>query len=164
MAKVKDPNKQKAKRNVPLGQLIFEIIWYTLCGLVGLWGLTYIVLGIVIDYLPITANDEGLVEANIKFTETFKLDFFSWGLIILAIAAVAAVVVLILFSGKVDRDYEKNVRRAQRMAQLDAEMDAEMAEQEVVDAEVAPVEEKPAPAEEETAPVEEAPEEVKDEE
>ena len=162
MAKVKDPSKQKAKRNVPLGQLIFEIIWYTLCGLVGLWGLTYIVLGIVIDYLPITAEDEGLIKANIKFAEKFKLDFFSWGLIILAIAAVAAVVVLIVFSGKVDRDYEKNVRRAQRMAQLDAEMDAEMAEeQEVVDAEVAPVEEKPAPVEEEPAPVEEAPEEEK---
>ena len=162
MAKVKDPSKQKAKRNVPLGQLIFEIIWYTLCGLVGLWGLTYIVLGIVIDYLPITAKDEGLVEANIKFAETFKLDFFSWGLIILAIAAVAAVVVLIVFSGKVDRDYEKNVRRAQRMAQLDAEMDAEMASEEaVIDAEVAPVEEKPAPVEEEPAPVEEAPEEEK---
>ena len=149
MAKVKDPSKEKAKRNVPLGQLVFEIIWYTLCGLVGLWGLTYIVLGIVIDYLPITTKDEGLVEANNKFAETFKLDFFSWGLIILAIAAVAAVIVLLVFSGKVDRDYEKNVRRAQRMAQLDAEMDAEMEEQNVIEAEVAPVEEKPEPVEEE---------------
>lgn len=154
MAKVKDPSTLDAKKNVPVGQLVFEIIWYTICGLVGLWGLTYIVLGIVIDYLPITAKDSGLVETNIKFAEKFKLDFFGWGLIILAIAAVAAVVVLLIFSGKVDRDYEKNVRRAQRMAQLDAEMDAEMEEQQVVDAEVAPVEEAPAPSEE--TPAEEA--------
>ena len=147
MAKVKDPSKTKAKRNVPLGQFIFEVIWYTLCGGVALWGLTYIVLGIVIDYLPITAEDDGLVKANAEFAKTFKLDYFGWGLIILAIAAVAAVIVLIVFSSKVDRDYEKNVRRAQRMAQLDAEMDAEMAELDVVDAEVAPVEE-PTPVEE----------------
>ena len=153
MAKVKDPSKEKAKRNVPLGQLVFEIIWYTLCGLVGLWGLTYIVLGIVVDYLPITVEDSGLVKANAEFAETFKLDYFGWGLIILAIGAVAAVIVLIIFSSKVDRDYEKNVRRAQRMAQLDAEMDAEMEELGVVDAEVTPVEEKPA---EEAVPEEKA--------
>ena len=151
MAKVKDPSKTKAKRTVPLGQLIFEIIWYTLCGGVALWGLTYIVLGIVVDYLPITVEDSGLVKANAEFAETFKLDYFGWGLIILAIGAVAAVIVLIIFSSKVDRDYEKNVRRAQRMAQLDAEMDAEMEELGVVDAEVTPVEEKPA---EEAAPEE----------
>ena len=68
-----------------------------------------------------------------------------WGLIILAIAAVAAVVVLILFSNKVDRDYEKNVRRAQRLAQLEAEEAKEESIEEqkiVVDAEVQPVEEK----------------------
>ena len=64
------------------------------------------------------------------------------------------------------RDYEKNVRRAQRMAQLDAEVEreekAELGEEEVVDVEVAPVqEEKPAeePVKEEAQVEEEKPEE-----
>ena len=155
MKKIKDPSKKAAKKKFPLHP--FELVWYILCGLVGLWGLTYIVLGIVIDYLPTTAEDEGLVKANGEFAKTFKLDFFGWGLIILAIAAVAVVLVLLLFSSKIDRDYEKNVRRAQRMAQLDAEVEKEeqAEQQEIVDAEVEPVkEEKPEP---EAEPVEEKP-------
>lgn len=173
MKKVKEPKPAKAKRNVSVGQLIFEIIWYTICGGVALWGLTYITLGIIIDYLPIKDADDGLVKfQQEQFIKYFKLDFFGWGLIILAIAAVAAVIVLLLCSNKVDRDYEKNVRRAQRMAQLDAEVEKEeLAEQDVVDAEVEPVkEEKPEQPEEkeptpEAEPVEEKPaEEEKKEE
>ena len=164
MAKIKDPSKKENKKQLTLHP--FEWVWYILCGLVALWGLTYIVLGSIAENLPIKANDEGLVKINLDFAKTFKLDFLGWGLIILAIAAVAIVLVLLLFSNKVDRDYEKNVRRAQRMAQLDAEVEreekAELGEEEVVDAEVAPVqEEKPAeePVEEEAQVEEEKPEE-----
>ena len=142
MRKIKDPSVKMNKKNLPLHPS--EYVWYILTGLVGIWGLTYIVLGIVIQNLPIKSKDEGLVEASAKFAKTFGLDFFGWGLIILAIAAVAAVVVLLLFSNKVDRDYEKTVRRAQRLAQLEAEeAKEEQEQQQVIDAEVAPVEEKP---------------------
>ena len=133
----------------------------------GIWGLTYIVLGLVASYLPIKAEDPELVKANAKILELFKLDFLGWGLIILAISAVAAVVVLVLFSNKVDRDYEKNVRRAQRLAQLEAEEEKEenIEEQKiVVDAEIEKV---PEPEEEKVvineSPVEEPAEEKKEE-
>ena len=143
MRKIKDPSKKKTLK-LPLHP--FEFVWYTLCGLVGIWGLTYIVLGLVAQNLPIKSEDKGLVKANLDFAKTFKLDFFGWGLIILAIAAVAAVVVLLLFSNKVDREYEKTTRRAQRLAQLEAEEAKEDAEaeakEEIVDAEVAPAEER----------------------
>ena len=143
MKKIKDPSVKKNTKKLPLHP--FEFVWYILVGLVGIWGLTYIVLGLVASYLPISTEDPGLVEANEKILKLFKLDFLGWGLIILAIAAIAAVVVLILFSNKVDRDYEKNVRRAQRLAQLEEEEAKEenIEEQKIViDAEVAPVEEK----------------------
>ena len=144
MRKIKDPSKKKTLK-LPLHP--FELVWYTVCGLVGIWGLTYIVLGLVAQNLPIKSEDEGLVKANLDFAKTFKLDFFGWGLIILAIAAVAIVVVLLLFSNKVDREYEKTTRRAQRLAQLEAEEAKEEAEasakEEVVDAEVEPVKEEP---------------------
>ena len=143
MSKIKDPSKKQNKKKFPLHP--FELVWYILCGLVGIWGLTYIVLGIVANQLPIRTEDQPLVEADNKIKELFKLNFLSWGLIILAIAAVAVVLVLVLFSNKVDRDYEKNVRRAQRLAQLEAEeLKEESIEDQkiVVDAETAPVEEK----------------------
>lgn len=143
MRNIKDPSAKKNKKALPLHP--FEIVWYSICLLVGLWGLTYIVLGLVAENLPITSKKEGLVAANADFAKTFKLDFFGWGLIILAIAAVAAVIVLLLFSNKIDLDYEKNVRRAQRLAQLEAEeMKEEAAEEkseEIIDAEVTPVSE-----------------------
>ena len=143
MKKIKDPSVKKNKKKFPLHP--FELVWYILVGLVGIWGLTYIVLGTIASYLPIQSEDPALVKANNKILELFKLDMLGWGLIILAIAAVAAVVVLILFSNKVDRDYEKNVRRAQRLAQLEAEEAKEESIEEqkiVVDAEVEPIEEK----------------------
>ena len=145
MSKIKDPSVKQNKRKLPLHP--FELVWYILTGLVGVWGLTYIVLGLVAENLPITSEDKGLVKANAAFAKTFKLDFFGWGLIILAIAAVAAVIVLLLFSNKVDRDYEKKVRRAQRIAQLEAE---EVKEENVniIDAKVEPVAEEPKPVEE----------------
>ncbi len=144
MSKIKDPSVKNNKKKLPLHP--FEIVWYALCALVGLWGLTYIVLGIIAENLPITSEDKGLVKASAQFAKTFGLDFLGWGLIILAIAGIAAVIVLLLFSNKVDRDYEKTVRRAQRLAQLEAEEAKEEAEaeagEEVVEATVEPVQEK----------------------
>ena len=140
MSKIKDPSLKKNKKALPLHP--FEFVWYILTGLVGVWGLTYIVLGLVAQNLPITSEDKGLVAANSTFQKTFGLDFFGWGLIILAIAAVAAVIVLLLFSNKVDREYEKNVRRAQRLAQLEAEEIKEEEKEEAIEAEIQkPVEE-----------------------
>ena len=154
MSKIKDPSVKKNRKRFPLHP--FELVWYILTGLVGAWGLTYIVLGLVAQNLPVKAEDDGLVKANIDFAKTFKLDFFGWGLIILAIAAVAAVIVLLVFSSKVDRDYEKNVRRAQRMAQMEAE-EARLEKEEAIDAEVEPVKKEPEEEKEEPeAPAEEA--------
>ena len=114
--------EQKKKLPLSLG----ELIWYSLMGGLGLWGLTYIVLGLVAKYAPVRDADNELLKASNAIEKAFGLGFFYWGLIILAIAAVAAVLVLILFSNKVDRDYEKNARRAQRLAQLEAEEEKEI--------------------------------------
>ena len=119
MRKIKDPSKKANKKKLPLHPA--ELVWYIVCGLVGLWGLTYIVLGLIAENLPIESEDGEFVAANAKFAETFGLDWLGWGLIILAIAAVCAAVVLLVLSNKSDRDYEKNTRRAARLAQLEAE-------------------------------------------
>lgn len=136
MRKIKDPSKKANKKKLPLHPA--ELVWYIVCGLVGLWGLTYIVLGLIAENLPITSEDNDFVAANAKFADTFGLDWLGWGLIILAIAAIAAAAVLLVLSNKSDRDYEKNTRRAARLAQLEAEE----AKEEQQEQQEAPVQEK----------------------
>lgn len=89
---------------------IFEIIWYSLCGAVALWGLTYTTLGVITRFTSV----EALIEADEVITNVFKLGFFGWGLIILSIAAVAIIIVLLINAKKVDREYEKTIRRQAR--------------------------------------------------
>ena len=101
---------KKETKKLPLS--IFEIVWYSLMAGLGLWGLTYIVLGLVAAYAPIPDADNKLVDGNNAIAKAFGLGFFGWGLIILAIAAVGAVIALLLTSRKADREYEKSQRRA----------------------------------------------------
>lgn len=100
------------------GTKIFEIVWYTLCGAVALWGLTYTVLGLVSNELR---SKELLSQANQVIADTFGLGFFGWGLIILGIVTVAAVIVLLVFAKRVDRDFEKTQRRAARRSAMQQE-------------------------------------------
>lgn len=95
-------------------QKIFEIVWYAICGAVALWGLTYIVLGLVAGELGIHSSKNVLLQASNEIQNTFGLGFFYWGLIILAIAAVSAVIVLLIYAKRIDRDVEKTQRRAAR--------------------------------------------------
>ena len=129
MRKIKDPSKKKNK--TPLALHPAELVWYIICGLLALWGLTYIVLGLVAENLPITTDESAFALANKSFADTFGLDWLGWGLIILAIGALGAVIVLLALAGKTDREYEKTTRRAQRLAQLEAEVIKEEASEEV---------------------------------
>lgn len=118
--KIKDPSKKKTKKKLPLHPA--ELVWYIICGLLMVWGLTYIVMGIVAENLPVTTDESAFALANKEFARLFGLDWLGWGLIILSIGAVGAAVVLLALAGKSDREYEKNTRRAQRLAQLEAEV------------------------------------------
>lgn len=110
---------------------IFEIVWYAVCGAVALWGLTYIVLGICARYLP---DSNPLIGADAAFKKVFKLGFYYWGIIILVIATLAAIIVLLINAKKADRAYEKEQRRAARLASIrNSETPS------VIDAEVEPV-------------------------
>ena len=41
------------KKKLPVS--IFELVWYPICALVIIWGLTYVVLGLVTKYNNINA-------------------------------------------------------------------------------------------------------------
>jgi len=112
----------------------FEIVWYSITGAVGLWGLVYIVLGVICRFLK---SDNALFKANAYIGKTFGLGgYFWWGIIILAIALVCFLLVALIFATKADGVVDKASKRAARLARLQ-EIDAKEAEAApVVDAEV----------------------------
>ena len=151
-----------AKKKLKVG--IFEIIWYIICALVILWGVTYVALALIDKY-----NDfKDLHSFATKFESTFGLSLYFWGLIIVAIAVVAGVVVMLVYAKIFDRAADREQRRSARLAALKKE-DKVVAEQkpEVVEEKVEeqPKVEEPAPEQpQEEAQVEEAPVEEKPEE
>ena len=140
-----------AKKKLPLS--IFEIVWYSICVLVMIWGLVYVILGLIDG-----ANDlTSLHKFMANFKKTFGLTMYFWGLIIFAIGVVAGVTVMIIYAKTFDKAADREQRRSARLSALNKKEDKVVAEQkpEVVEEKSAeqPVEEKPV----EEAPQVEAP-------
>ena len=93
---------------------VFELVWYILCGLVALWGLTYICIGVINHFASISS----LNDFCNGFKGMFKLSIHVWGALIIAIAAVAAVIVLLVFAKTVDRASDREQRRSARLSAL----------------------------------------------
>ena len=101
------------KKKLPVS--IVELVWYPICALVIIWGLTYVVLGLITKY----NNDlTALAEFNTNFKKLFGLDFYFWGLIIIAIGVVAGVAVMLFFAKVFDRATEREQRRSARLDAL----------------------------------------------
>lgn len=113
-----------AKKN-KLPVSIVELVWYPICALVILWGLVYIVLGLVIKYNDITS----LTTFNTDFKKLFGLDVYFWGLIIVAIGVVAAVVVMLFYAKIFDRASEREQRRSARLSALKKDENKVVSEQ-----------------------------------
>ena len=159
------------KGNKKLKLSVFEIVWYTICLLVALWGITYIVLGLLGQYLPMKASDNPIRNASNSYASVFGMGFFGYGLIHTGVACVAALIVLLMQSKKADRDVEKAQRRAAIRASINKQMEEN--EEEIIDvseqepAQV-PVQEEPVqeekPVQEAAPEMEEAPAEEPKEE
>jgi len=113
----------------------FEVVWYSITGAVGLWGLVYIVLGVICRFLK---SDNALAKANVYIGKTFGLGgYFWWGIIILAIALFAFLIVALIFASKADGVADKASKHAARLARLKEIDEQEKAnEAPVVEAEV----------------------------
>ena len=96
---------------------LFEFIVYILSGALALWGLTYVILGLFGQYLEIGSDQNVLAKANESFAKVFGLGFFGWGLIILSIGAVLAIICLCVNAKKTDKEAEKAARRAARLGE-----------------------------------------------
>ena len=104
-----------AKKKLPLS--FFEIIWYSICALVIIWGLTYVVLSLIEKYNDLTS----LHSFAVDFKKTFGLSLYFWGLIIIAIGVVAGVTVMIIYAKTFDRAADREQRRSARLSALKKE-------------------------------------------
>ena len=93
---------------------IFEIIWYTICGVAGFAGLVFIILGLIGEF-----GGKSVISLR---------DFSTPGYICLIAAALAASVVLIIFAKGNDRAAEAAARRAARLAKVEAPAEPAKAE------------------------------------
>ena len=85
---------------------IFEIIWYSLCGVTAVAGLAFVILGLVGEFGG----------QSVKSLRDFSVP----GYICLAVGAVLASIVLIICAKGSDRASEAAARRAARLAKVEA--------------------------------------------
>ena len=122
------------KFNLPIS--IFELIVYTLGGLVAIWGVVYIALGVSVNFLK---YDHALVKTNADFiANTNGMGFLQQGILILSLAVIALTVFLLGYAKKADRQYEKAQRRA--AARTNRRFGKEEVAEEIVEVESTPVE------------------------
>ena len=129
-----------AKKKLPLS--IFEIVWYSICVLVMIWGLVYVILDLIDG-----ANDlTDLHKFMANFKKTFGLSMYFWGLIIIAIGVVAGVTVMILYAKTFDKAADREQRRSARLSAINKKEEKVVDEQqpEVVNEPAPQVEDKPA--------------------
>ncbi len=116
------------KKKLPLS--IFEIVSYSILLLLGIWGLVYVILGITVEFG--NYKDALVVYDKALKANTAGLGFLYQGFLIMGVAIVPAIIILLVFAKRSDRDFEKAQRRAARLAK---------SETKVVEAEAEPVKE-----------------------
>lgn len=98
-----------AEKKFKLPITIFELVVYILAGLMSIWGLVYIALGVACLFLRFD-NALVLADLNIK-AGTNNMGFLEQGIMVLFIGVAVAVIVLLVNAKTADREYEKEQRR-----------------------------------------------------
>lgn len=89
-----------------------EFIWYAAAGLVVVFGIICMIFGIIGDTMG------GSVKNNpfATFEKTLPLSLRTFGIIFMAAGVLVAVVALLVNAKRADREFEKKIRREQRLA------------------------------------------------
>lgn len=97
-----------------------EWVWYLIGAVLAAWGVAQIICGLVLEFAPTTVSEWPLYAANAKYTELFGLSLLHWGLILLALGTITAVICLCITASTYDREAEKQSRRAARLNRVAA--------------------------------------------
>ena len=104
-----------------------ELVWYIIAGVFALAGLVFIVFALIGDYTPGLASDNwGATSESAWLTNWSPLGYRQWGLILIAAGVLISAIALNFFAREGDRDEERALRRAQRLALENEAVDAEV--------------------------------------
>lgn len=87
-----------------------EFIWYAACGVVVAFGLICMIFGIVGYHMA------GQTNFIVEFEAKLPFELRYWGIIFMAVGVLVALVVLLVNAKKADREFDKKIRREQRIA------------------------------------------------
>ncbi len=111
-------NDKKKKLSLPRK----EIAWYVFASFLAVVGLTFIVIGIVGDHLPVKSSDNWVLISEAAWLSNWShMGYRYWGIILLAAGALIGCTALTMFARSGDRDSERALRRAQRLAAVSEE-------------------------------------------
>lgn len=102
-----------------------ELTWYIVAGVIALLGLLFVLFAVIGDFLPVLSSKNWVSESEkVWLTSWSPLGYRWWGLIFLGAGTLISVISLSVFAREGDRDEERALRRAQRLA-LEAEVSSE---------------------------------------
>ena len=106
-------NDKKKKTSLPRK----EIAWYVFASFLAVVGLAFIVIGIVGDHLPVKSSDNWVLISEAAWLSNWShMGYRYWGIILLAAGTLIGCTALTVFARSGDRDSERALRRAQRLA------------------------------------------------
>ena len=93
-----------------------ELVGYAISGVIAMFGLVLVVLGIVERNMSVSTEKNYLYQADQKVQTalSIKLSFWEWGLIFMALGVIIAVIILCVFAKKADREVDRKLRRQAR--------------------------------------------------
>jgi len=127
-----------------------ELVGYIISGVIAMFGLVLIVLGIVERNMDVTTSKNYLYQADLKVQTALgiSLSFWEWGLIFMALGVIIAVIILCVCAKKADREVDRKLRRQQRgSTAIDINSEVKAAVQIIEEPAPAPAVEEPKPEE-----------------
>ena len=93
-----------------------ELVGYIIAGVIALFGLVLIILGIVERNMDVVPSKNFLMQADLKVQAALgiELSFRTWGIIFMSLGVLIAVIILCVTGRKADREVERKLRRQQR--------------------------------------------------
>ena len=117
---------------------IFELVVYILGGLLALWGLVYVGLGVACIFSKYN-SDLVLADLNIR-AGTNGMGFLEQGIMILVIGVAVVSIVLLVNAKSADREFEKEQRRKAARFGFKNKNEEPKPEEKVVEVESTPAE------------------------
>ncbi|MCR5078801.1 MAG: hypothetical protein K6B65_02615 [Bacilli bacterium] len=103
-----------------------ELAWYIVAGILTFVGLIFVVFAVVGDFLPVLASENWVYVSEAAWlTNWSPMGYRYWGLTLVGVGVVIAAAALNFFAREGDKDEERALRRAQRLAFQDEPIDNE---------------------------------------